>query len=233
MKTLLQAGLAAWNIPYTEDMLETFGRFCTSLLETNKIMNLTALKTPEEVAVKHFLDCAYLGKAVSLSGRRLIDVGCGAGFPGIPLKILNPDCDVLLLDSLAKRIRFLEDFLQEEGMRGIAALHGRAEEAVKDRREQFDVAVSRAVAKLPLLAELCLPYVRPGGVFVAMKSIFAEEEIRDARRAVSALGGSLSGTEDYTIPGTEITHRLVFIRKDRQTPARFPRRFDKMIKNPL
>ncbi|MDO5549087.1 MAG: 16S rRNA (guanine(527)-N(7))-methyltransferase RsmG [Eubacteriales bacterium] len=233
MNEILTAGLAEWNRVANEEQLAQLEDFFVRVRETNKVMNLTAITEPEEFARKHFLDCASLLTVQDFDGLSVVDVGCGAGFPGMPLKLLCSTCSVTLLDSLGKRIRFLQDCIDGMGLTGIEAVHARAEEFAKAHRESYDCAVSRAVARLNVLAELSLPMVKVGGLFLAMKSKDSDDEIHEAERGIQTLGGTLERIQDITIPGTEITHRLVLIRKCKPTPARYPRRFQKIKDQPL
>lgn len=212
-----------------------FVQFADMLLETNKVMNLTAITEPREVAIRHFADSLSLLNAYDFSGKRVIDVGCGAGFPGLPLKLGNPDISLTLLDSLAKRINFLEGVVSSLSLSGVECIHARAEEQaqIKGYREGFDIAVSRAVADLSMLSELCLPYVKTGGVFIAMKSTNCDEELLRAEKAIEILGGKLEERVDYPLHDTGITHSALIIRKVRATPAKYPRRFAKIKSNPL
>ncbi|MDE7011570.1 MAG: 16S rRNA (guanine(527)-N(7))-methyltransferase RsmG, partial [Oscillospiraceae bacterium] len=175
-------------------------------------MNLTAITEPEDVARLHLLDSLYLLKSGGL-GKTVVDVGTGAGFPGMPLAIAAPSIEVTLLDSLGKRIAFLEEAAGALGIQNVKCVQARAEEFAVEKRESFDGAVSRAVAALPVLCELCLPLVKVGGVFVAMKSSHTEEEIEQAKRAVKLLGGRIVSVEDYRIPTPELVHRLVKVEK--------------------
>jgi 16S rRNA (guanine527-N7)-methyltransferase len=233
MNEILTAGFEQWNLRAEETQLAQLEDFYVRVRETNKVMNLTTITEPEEFAYKHFLDCASLLTVQDFSGRSVVDVGCGAGFPGMPLKLLCPACSVTLLDSLGKRIRFLQECIEEMGLTGIEAVHGRAEEFAKNHRESYDCAVSRAVARLTMLAELSLPLVKVGGLFIAMKSKDSDEEIQEAQRAIALLGGEIESIEDVLIPKTDIVHRLVIIRKKKSTPARYPRRFQKIKDQPL
>ena len=203
--------------------------FSDLLLDKNKVMNLTAVTDPLEVVTRHFLDCAPL--ACYAAGKTVIDVGCGAGFPGIPVAILS-DAKVTLLDSLGKRIKFLQEVIDELGLTGTQAVHARAEEF--DHREEFDLATSRAVARLNVLAELSLPLVKVGGYFIAMKAVGSDEEIEEAKNAITILGGRLERVIDYTVPMSEgRKSRLVIIKKIKSTPAKYPRRFQKISAAPL
>lgn len=226
-KELLTRGLAELHIenPQAVDKLLQFSDL---LLERNKVMNLTAVRDPIEVVTRHFLDCAPL--AAYAQGKTMIDVGCGAGFPGMPVALLS-DANVTLLDSLGKRITFLNETIHTLGVENAQAIHARAEEF--GHREMFDLATSRAVARLNVLAELSLPLVKVGGLFIAMKAVGSDEEIEEARNAIRLLGGKLEKIEDYTVPCTDVVHRLVIVRKLRPTPAQYPRRFGKISASPL
>ena len=163
----------------------------------------------------------------------MVDVGTGAGFPGMPLRILEPSIHLTLLDSLNKRIDFLQEVCEDLGLTDVACVHGRAEEFAAHRRESFDIAVSRAVANLQMLSELCLPLVKVGGSFLSMKSVDSDQELEAAKKAISILGGEISEVKDYAIPGTDVRHRLILIKKIKETPKKYPRAFAKIKKNPL
>ena len=231
MEAALRRGLAEFDLP--EAQVPALLRYGELLLETNQVMNLTAITDPGDVARLHFLDSAALLTLADLRDRSVIDVGTGAGFPGLPLRILEPSIRLTLLDSLGKRVRFLESVCGALGLTDVACVHGRAGEFAAGHREAFDIAVSRAVAALPILAELCLPFVKPGGWFLAMKSVDSDAELDVARSAVEHLGGQVYGTRDYPIPGCEVRHRLILIQKCRPTPKKYPRAFAKIKKDPL
>ncbi len=208
-----------------------FQRYCDLLLEKNAVMNLTAITEPQEVARLHFADCLALQSILDFAGKRVIDVGCGAGFPGLPLKIGAPELQLTLLDSTAKRMTWLEqELLPALGLEA-RCLTGRAEELVEAHREGYDVAVSRAVARLTVLSELCLPYVKVGGTFLAMKGAAAIQEAEEAKTAIRLLGGRIREIREYPIG--EATHRVVLIDKIRPTPAKYPRRYAKIKQQPL
>ncbi len=229
-KTLLCQGLARLNVPYTQQAVDKLTLYCDRLLEKNQVMNLTAITDPAEVVKLHFLDSAALLPTKALGGRKIIDVGTGAGFPGLVLKILDPTIRLTLLDSLGKRITWLTQLCQELDLPDVVLIKGRAEELShrKTHREAYDVAVSRALAAMPMLSELCLPYVKPGGLFLAMKSNKTDEEIAAAEEIVKTLGGEKPFVMDYLVPGTEVYHRIVTVFKSRPTPGAYPRKWTKI-----
>ncbi len=230
-RELLQQGLDAYGLDQAK--AEPLLTFAEMLLEKNQVMNLTAITDPTDVAQLHLLDCAAVLTLADLKGKTVVDVGTGAGFPGMPLQILEPSAKLTLLDSLNKRIGFLQEVCDALGLDHTRCVHGRAEEYARDHREKFDYATSRAVAALNVLCELALPMVKVGGAFLAMKSVDSDEELRQAKSAIAQLGGTVEDVRDYTIPGTDIRHRLVIIRKVKPTPPSFPRAFARIKKNPL
>ena len=231
MEAILREGLVALSLP-TENVPALL-RYWELLAEKNKVMNLTAITDPDEATRLHFLDSAALLSLEDLRGKSVVDVGTGAGFPGLPLKILEPSIRLTLLDAQRKRVDFLREVGADLGLEDVEYVHGRAEEFAQERREGFDLGVSRAVAALPVLAELCLPLVKPGGKFLAMKSVDTGEELNAAGRAVSLLGGRLEKPINYVISGTDIPRRLVILTKIEETPKKYPRTFAKIRKNPL
>lgn len=233
MTELLKNGFSAMKLSVSDAQIAQLEDFTARMLETNKVMNLTRITDPKEIAEKHLLDCASLLQAADFSKKSVVDVGCGAGFPGMPLHILCPSCELTLLDSLGKRIRFLQGCIDAMNLSDIEAVHARAEEFAAKHREQYDFAVSRAVAQLNVLAELSLPLVKQGGAFIAMKSKDTDEELERAKKAIRLLGGEIEKIIDYTIPHTEITHRLVVIRKKNHTLKQYPRPFRKISASPL
>ena len=216
-----------------EAALERFRRYYELLTEWNRVMNLTAISGEEDTARLHFLDCAALAELTELRGKRVIDVGTGAGFPGLVLKILCPEMELTLLDSLDKRVKFLRTVCAELGFEDVRCLHARAEEAPAELRQSFDLACSRAVARLNLLSELCLPFVKPGGLFIAMKGPELTEELREAEKGIRLLGGEVERVAEYAVPGTELRHNAVLIRKVSETPKKYPRKWGQMKKQPL
>ena len=237
MRDIIASGLADLSLegrvpPQAADQLAEYGRL---LLEKNQVMNLTAIREPEGVARLHMLDCAALVNCAQFESKTLIDVGTGAGFPGLPLKILVPSLEVTLLDSLNKRVDWLNEVSGQLGLSGVRAIHARAEEQaqVKGFRDSFDFATARAVADLRLLAELCLPFVKVGGWFLSMKSVESDQELEQAAHAIKLLGGRVRNTVDYTIPGSDVTHRVVVIEKVAPTLKGYPRRWAKIQKEPL
>jgi len=229
---LIELGLVEKVPENAPELLEKYGQM---LIEKNQVMNLTAITEPEQVAKLHMLDCAALVNCADFHGKTLIDVGTGAGFPGIPLKILVPELEITLLDSLNKRVNWLNEVITELGLSGIKAIHARAEEQalVKGYRDSFDFVTARAVADLRLLSEICLPYAKVGGTFLSMKSVGSDEELQNAAHAVKFMGGRVRGSRDYTIPGTDVTHRVLLIDKVAPTLKGYPRRWTKIQKDPL
>ena len=233
LEDILESGFDELGLDVDEQALSRYRTYYEYLEEINKVMNLTAISGEEDVARLHFLDCAALAAQLPMEGRRLIDVGTGAGFPGLALKIACPGISLTLLDSLDKRVNFLKSCCEKLGFEDVTALHARAEDAPKELRESFDIAGSRAVARLNLLSELCLPFVKVGGYFAAMKGPDCEEEINEAKRGIAMLGGKIEKKLDYTVPGTDIVHSIVLIKKVKPTPAKYPRRWAQIKKQPL
>ncbi|MBQ0037730.1 MAG: 16S rRNA (guanine(527)-N(7))-methyltransferase RsmG [Clostridiales bacterium] len=231
MNKILNAGLTALDLP--TDRVPILEEYARRLLEKNQVMNLTAITDPADVARLHLLDSAQLLKIADFRGKRVVDVGTGAGLPGMPLRILESDFDLTLLDSLGKRVTWLQEVCNAMALQRVACVHDRAEEFAASHREQFDIATSRAVAQLNVLCELALPLVKVGGIFLAMKSVDSDEEIHAAKSAIAQLGGRVGDIVDYTIPQTEIRHRVVVIQKVKPTPAAFPRAFARIKKAPL
>lgn len=235
MQDQIAKGLSELGLNPPEGAAALLAEYGRLLLEQNQVMNLTAITEPDQVAALHFLDSAALLNALDFTGKSVVDVGTGAGFPGLPLRLLEPTIRLTLVDSLGKRVNWLEGLCTALGAENVACIHARAEElSLKPPcRDGFDVAVSRAVAPLNLLCELCLPYVKVGGMFLAMKSTGCEEEVSQAVSAVKCLGGILLPSFDYAIPGTDVTHRVIRVEKSAPTPKGYPRRWAKIQKAPL
>lgn len=235
MKERLKQGLAALGLTPPPEAADRLERYAQLLLEQNKVMNLTAITEPDQVADLHFLDCAGVALCADLAGKSLIDVGTGAGFPGVVLKILVPDLELTLVDSLGKRLDWLSTVCADLGLTGVTIRHARGEELSLDPafRDRFDFAAARAVAELRVLCELCLPYVRPGGRFLAMKAADCAGEVDQAGRAVSVLGGRLLPAFRYQIPGAGVDRRVVLVEKVSPTPKGYPRRWARVQKSPL
>lgn len=232
----LRAGAAEYGVELDAEAVERFEAYTALLLEWNGRMNLTAITEPEEIAVKHYVDSLSLFRTAELTqNARVADVGSGAGFPGIPLAIARPDLRVVCLDSLNKRILFLQELSRRLGLGNVECRHIRAEEAGRQSalREQFDAATARAVGKMALLAEYCLPLVRSGGCFYAMKGPDGAAEAKEAASAIRQLGGQLARTESFCLPGTDMARTILCVRKQQATPARFPRAYAAILKHPL
>lgn len=222
--------IAAGRPGLPPEAVQAMCRFGQAPLEKNQVMNLTAITDPAQVGRLHFLDSLTLLDLADFRGKQVIDVGCGGGFPGVPLKIACPEMELTLLDSLGKRMDWLAQILPGLGVEA-RCVTARAEEAVAGYRESYDYAVSRAVARLNVLCELCLPYVQVGGTFLAMKGAAAQAEVEQARGAIRRLGGEVERLVAFPQVGQE--HAVVVIRKIRPTPAQFPRRFAKIKQQPL
>ena len=233
LEQVLREGFALRGFHADEEILRRFRIYYDNLDATNRVMNLTAIAGEADVARLHFLDCAALLDVGDLNGKTLIDVGTGAGFPGLVLKILCPELKLTLLDSLDKRLSFLRDTCGKLGFDDVVLVHARAEEIPEGFRESFDYASARAVARLNVLSELCLPYVKPGGAFLAMKGPELDTELKEAYVALKTLGGSVEKQIAYTIPGTDVSHCAAVIRKSSPTPKRYPRRWAQIKSKPL
>ncbi|SEP54927.1 16S rRNA (guanine527-N7)-methyltransferase [Lachnospiraceae bacterium NE2001] len=229
------------GIELSGEQLEQFSTYMNMVIEKNQVMNLTAITDPEEFALKHFADSLSLIPALAetdiLSSKNvsMIDVGTGAGFPSIPLKIARPNIQLTLLDSLNKRIKFLDDVITALYLNGITTVHSRAEEGgrMKDLRDNFDIAVSRAVANLSVLTEYCLPYVKVGGLFISYKSQDIDEELASSKRAIKLLGGELEDVINFQLADSDISRSFVLIRKTKATPKAYPRKPGTAKKDPL
>lgn len=221
------------KISINDEQIRQFELYYKMLIEKNKVMNLTAITDRDEVILKHFIDSIALAKYYEFSNQKIIDVGTGAGFPGIPLKILFPELNVTLFDSLNKRIKFLQEVIDELMLKNIEAVHGRAEEGGRNinMRESYDIAVSRAVANMAVLSEYCLPFVREGGYFIPYKTSEIDEELDNAKNAISILGGKTEKVEKLDISG--LGRSFVFIKKIKATPKTYPRKPGTANKQPL
>ena len=230
MKKTLLEGLPGLGLTLDEKICDTLCAFGEAVVEQNKVMNLTAITEPEQVAKLHLLDSLSLLTLQDLQGKRVIDVGCGAGFPGVPVKIACPGMKLTLLDSLGKRMNWLQTILPQLGV-DAECVTARAEEAIADRREQYDVATSRAVARLNILLELTAPYVKVGGAVLAMKGTAAQEELDEAKNAIKRLGLKLEKVQEFPVDGT--AHTVIVLRKVSPTPPQYPRRYAKIKQSPL
>lgn len=230
MENALKAGLPLLGLDLSEQTQQQLCAFGRAVVEQNKVMNLTAITQPEQVAKLHLLDSLSLLTLADLQGKKMIDVGCGAGFPGVPVKIACPGVQLTLLDSLGKRMAWLEKILPELGVEA-KCITARAEEAVVGCREQYDVATSRAVARLNILLELVAPYVKVGGRVLAMKGTAAQEELNEAKNAIKRLGLQLEKVAKFPVEETE--HAVILLRKVAPTPPQYPRRYAKIKQNPL
>ena len=234
--TILEEGCQRLGISLDEEKKQQFIKFYELLTEWNKVMNLTGITEFEEVLQKHFIDSLAIQKVTDMGETdTVIDVGTGAGFPGIPLKIAFPHLKITLLDSLQKRIRFLDEVVQTLNLRGVTTIHGRAEEYArrKEHREKYQICVSRAVANLSSLAEYCLPFVKKGGYFISYKSGNIEEELSRSENAVKILGGEIENTVYFQLPGSDIERSFVLIKKKENTPGKYPRKAGMPTKEPL
>lgn len=234
--TRFQKILEKWEIPFSKEQQEQLITYYEMLVEKNKVMNLTAITEFEEVLDKHFLDSISLAQYVDLTKPvSVIDLGTGAGFPGMPLKIMFPDLKIMLADSLNKRILFLDEVISELGLTDIQTVHARAEDLAHDPnyREQYDYCVSRAVANLSSLSEYCLPFVRIGGSFISYKSGEIEEELAAAKKAIFLLGGQFDRVIPFQLEGTDLNRSFVVIRKEKKTAKTYPRKSGMPTKKPL
>ena len=230
MLTTLRTGLPALSLELPEQTQQTLCAFGAAVVKQNEVMNLTAITEPAQVAKLHLLDSLSVLKAADLAGKRVIDVGCGAGFPGVPLKIACPEMELTLLDSLGKRMNWLERTLPTLGVEAECGT-ARAEEAVADRRESYDYATSRAVARLNIRLELTAPFVKVGGAVLAMKGTAAKEELEEARNAIRQLGLKLEKILEFPVDGT--AHSVIVLRKVKSTPPQYPRRYARIKQMPL
>ncbi len=235
-KKLLINSFKELNIDLSEEQVNQFETYSNMLIETNKVMNLTSITDEDEIVTKHFADSASLLKVFDIEeNATIIDIGCGAGFPSMPLKIVKPNNKFTLVDSLNKRINFLENVVEALEMENIELIHGRAEDLGQslEYRENFDYGVARAVASLNVLCEYLLPFVKVGGKLIALKGRNYENEIEESKKAIELLGGEISEVKSIKIPNTDITHYIVFINKISNTPKNYPRKAGKATKRPI
>ena len=238
----LGSGCGELEVNIDEEALDKLYRYYTMVVEKNKVMNLTAITEEDEFIVKHLIDSLSIAKSKAfktiISGKKapsLIDVGTGAGFPGMVLKIAYPDLKIVLFDSLKKRLNFLDEVIEELGLTNIHTLHGRAEDCGHDKkyREGFDLAVSRAVANMSSLSEYCLPFVKKDGYFIAYKSGESSEELGEAKHAIRILGGSIEEENKLVLPASEIERSLIAVKKVKNTPSQYPRKAGTPTKEPI
>lgn len=232
---ILTDGLRELNISYKDEQIDQVNRFYDMIIEKNKVMNLTRITDKREFIEKHILDSLLVYKTDDISNKRIMDVGTGAGFPGIPVKIFFPDTDMVLLDSLNKRLVFLDEVIKELKLNNIATVHGRAEELGHDKkfRESFDIVLSRAVADLSVLSELCIPFVKVNGYFISYKSADTDEEVLNAENAIKILSGSKAEIFNVNIPFSDISRRFVKVKKERSTQKIYPRKPGTPARYPL
>lgn len=225
-----------YGLELTSDQISAFNRYYELLVEWNEKINLTAITEPREVAIKHIVDSLSCYQKELFTGQvSLIDVGTGAGFPGLPLKIFCPELKLTLLDSLNKRVKFLQLVVDELGLKDVEVIHARSEEAARNKkyREKFDLVTARAVARLPIICEYCLPFVKQGGTFIALKGRQYEEEIQEAQKAFSVLGGKLVKSMPVKLPELEDKRAVVYIKKEKATPKVYPRKAGTPERNPI
>ncbi len=225
--------VSKFNINIDSDMLSKLERYFSFLVEFNSHTNLTSITEHDEVYIKHFLDSMLLNVSYDLSNKTLCDVGAGAGFPSVPNAIINKDVKVDIVDSLNKRINFLNELVSLIELDNVKAYHARAEEWALSKRESYDVVSARAVARLNVLVELCMPLVKVGGVFIAMKSLEASEELKEAKKAIETLGGEVIDIKHYDLPFNFGQRDIIIIRKVSKCPNKYPRAFAKIKQNPI
>ena len=233
-KNVMNMKLADINIELSESKIKHFYKYMEELIEWNNKINLTAILEPTDIVDKHFVDSLTISKYIE-ENKSVIDVGTGAGFPGIPLKIVRDDLKIELMDSLNKRILFLNEMIKELELKNIVATHGRAEDEAKkiNKREQYDVAVSRAVANLPVLLEYLLPFVKENGICICMKGSNIEEEVKISQKALQELGGKIEKIDNLVLPGTDNVRNILVVKKIKKTPQKYPRKAGTATKTPI
>lgn len=235
-KETLKKRMAEFNLQCSPTQLDQFTTFYEMLIEKNKVMNLTGITEPDEFAIKHIIDSLSCDDPLIFKeGRNLIDVGTGAGFPGIPLAIMHPEVKITLFDSLQKRLRFLEEVITALNLNNVTTLHGRAEDMGQNKlyREQFDIATSRAVARLPILLEWSIPFIKKDGIFLALKGAIYKEECNESTNALKTLGANLEQIKEVQLPSLEDKRAILYIKKIKNTPKRYPRKPKDIKANPL
>lgn len=234
MRDILYQAASDLGISLTQGQLDSFDKYAAMIRERNKAVNLTSILDDEGMAIKHFADSLSLVQFIDNPEASIIDIGTGAGFPGIPLKIALPKLRLTLMDALNKRLVFLGEVSEELALGDVEFVHARAEDGGRDKsyREMFDIATARAVAPLPVLCEYCLPFVRKGGIFLAMKA-HSEDELQSSKNAIKMLGGCIEKVSEFSLPGTDMTRSVIVVRKTKNTPSRYPRKAGQPAKNPL
>lgn len=234
LQNLLKQGVKEFGAELQDMQVQQLLQYKDILLEWNEKINLTAIEEDRDVIIKHYIDSLSILPFLENKNHKMIDIGTGAGFPGIPVKVAYDSLDITLLDSLDKRVKFLTEVINSLQLKGIKAVHGRAEDfGVRlEFREKYDIAVARAVAALPVLLEYCLPFVKVGGIFIAMKGS-STEEVDNSRKALEVLGGKLEDVKEFTLPFSDMRRNVVLVRKLRQTPTKYPRKAGKPSKEPL
>lgn len=233
---LLINGLNELGLSITDSQIEKFNLYYEMLIETNKVMNLTSITEYEQVIIKHFIDSLLVVSVYDIKeSKNMIDVGTGAGFPGIPIKIMYPELNVTLLDSLNKRLNFLNNVIEKLELKNISTIHGRAEDIAhkKEYREKYDLCVSRAVANLSTLSEYCVPFIKNNGKFISYKSSISSDEIKNAKKAISVLSGKITKEETVHLPYSDMDRTFVIINKEKETPKKYPRKAGTPSKEPI
>ncbi len=231
----IKSEITKTGLTCTDVQADMLNRYYEMIIERNKVVNLTAITSFTDAVEKHFVDSLLICKVCDISGTKIIDIGTGAGFPGIPLKIIYPDTDITLLDSLNKRLLFIDEVIKELNLKNVRTIHGRAEDIahMQEHREKYDLCVSRAVANLSTLSELCIPFVKENGKFISYKSSKIEQEIHEAQKAIKIMGGSQAEYKEVSIPDSDILRSFIIIQKKRATPKSYPRKAGTPAKSPV